>query len=312
MTAINSDVATSGASLAATDAAIDLIVCTIGRPAALTRLLESIERGRSKSLVSVILVDQSGDDTVTDTLAGLQLSFPIRHLTSPRGLSAGRNLGLEYSAAPVVAFPDDDCWYDEGSIEDALRFLERKELDGVSGIQATEGGVAAGLRWPAAAENIDRRNFFRTAISSGVFLRAAAVRAVGGFNTDFGLGSKQWQAGEESDLILRLIEAGYTIRYDPSVVVRQSDHRVVTGQAMANRHRAYGAAMGQVWRRHRLSAGQLSVIAARKFANAALCAGKGNFGRSRIEAGFGVAVMSGYLRKRPPAKLVNVTIKNVA
>jgi hypothetical protein len=108
------------------------------------------------------------------------------------------------------------------------------------------------MLWDLKPGLIGRYSVWRRAISFSFFLRGATAAAVGGFAEDLGLGSgTQWGSGEESDYLLRAIEAGFTIQYEPSLFVHHESPRFAGGEA--GRRSAYvrGLGHGEVLRRHR-------------------------------------------------------------
>ena len=55
-------------------------------------------------------MDQSDDDATEQALAVYAGDRRFRYVrTSSRGASAARNVGVEQSTAPIIAFTDDDC-----------------------------------------------------------------------------------------------------------------------------------------------------------------------------------------------------------
>jgi len=58
----------------------------------------------------LLIVDQSDDEATERALAVYAGDRRFRYIrSSSRGLSAARNVGVEQSTAPIIAFTDDDC-----------------------------------------------------------------------------------------------------------------------------------------------------------------------------------------------------------
>lgn len=58
----------------------------------------------------LLIVDQSDDATTERSLAVYATDSRFRYIrSSSRGASAARNVGVEQSTAPIIAFTDDDC-----------------------------------------------------------------------------------------------------------------------------------------------------------------------------------------------------------
>ena len=98
-----------------------LIVATIGRVELLERLFISLSDQQHSSF-RVVVVDQNGDGRLDDLVARYGNACHIEHLKVPAvGVSAARNVGLTRLAdAELVAFPDDDCFYDPLTLANAV------------------------------------------------------------------------------------------------------------------------------------------------------------------------------------------------
>ena len=238
-----------------TNPRVSLVVSTIGRPEQLERLLSSLEQIQEPSQVELILVDQTTDQSSAQYLRQRRLPFQVQITTSPRGLSIGRNAGLNLATAELVAFPDDDCWYEPDTISLAVRFLDANpNISGVSGIQRTVDGRDSMLRWAPTSRWITRNNFYRTAISSTLFLRTVHVRTVGGFDPTLGAGSTDgYMSGEESDLVLKLLATGNKLRYEPRIVVLQDEPRDDLPDGYVDKMAGYGRGFGRLFADHDLS-----------------------------------------------------------
>jgi hypothetical protein len=273
--------------------ALSLICSTIGRPTALHKLLDSIAASDGADRVEFVLVDQSPDRACTAVLHGHRLRAQSRTATSGRGVSVGRNTGLEVATAPVVAFPNDNCWYPPETFGLVLTALDqRPELAGVSGMQVTSDGNPSMLRWLSHSTLITRTNFMRTAISSTMFLRRRAMPPGPAFDESMGTGAPGiCGSGEESDLLLRMLSAGRQILYRPDIHVHLDDPRDEITEAFVEKMFKYGVGNGNLWRRHRLSLPQLAYHASRKLVGSGVRAARGD----RIVARADIAYLRGQI-----------------
>jgi GT2 family glycosyltransferase len=205
----------------------DLVVATVGRTDELKRFLASLEAQTHRAF-RVLVVDQNEDERVAPLLAAGTV-----HLRSRLGLSHARNQALPHLTADVVAFPDDDCIYPADLLE---RVAQR--LRGIDGVVGREPW------WTASAARLTRDNLWNRAISFTIFLRREVVEAVGGFDEQLGLPAS---SGEEIDYLIRAIDRGARIDYDPSLVVehprKQHDLAAVGARD--------GASVGYILRKHR-------------------------------------------------------------
>ncbi|HUF01630.1 MAG TPA: glycosyltransferase family A protein [Gaiellaceae bacterium] len=223
----------------------DLVVATLGRVDELDRFLASVER-QTHHRVTVHVVDQNGDDRLRPVLA-VHPELDIAQLRSEPGLSRARNAALGRLSADLVAFPDDDCVYAPDLLERvARRFVADPDLDGLSGRAADRDGRSS-ASWKEDRATLTRGNLWNRAISFGIFLRRDVVARVGLFDERLGLGSGEpWSSGEEIDYLVRALDSGARIEYDPALAV---EHVVREDDAASGLRD--GASVGYLLRKHR-------------------------------------------------------------
>jgi glycosyltransferase involved in cell wall biosynthesis len=199
---------------------LSLVLATLGRTDEISRLFKSVVVGRDAP-VEVIVVDQNSDDRLTTALAvGRALGLDIQQLriAPRRGLSLARNEGLRHVRYSIVAFPDDDCWYESNVCQSVIdKFAARPRIDGL----VARWGDRHDGQGPGQLLNPDRqRSFAGIPIASiCLFLRTDAVIAVGGFDENLGVGT--WAgSSEETDLVFRLLEKEHQFEYCPDILVR--------------------------------------------------------------------------------------------
>lgn len=229
-----------------------LVVATINRTNELGRLLRSLVEQHWRML-DVIVVDQNPDDRLVPLLEEFSGTLNINHLRdSRRGLSRARNTGLLYARRDIVAFPDDDCWYPANLLRSTARIFEQhSNIDGLTGISRDESGKPSAARWGLSAGPIRRNNVWERAVSVSVFLRRHVVEEVGGFDETLGVGADTlWGSGEETDLLLRALEAGFRLYYDPEIIVHHPSSPRTYDVVSRSRAYQYGMGMGRVLRKH--------------------------------------------------------------
>jgi glycosyltransferase involved in cell wall biosynthesis len=241
----------------------DLVVATLGRVDELGRFLESLERQTHRAF-RVLVVDQNEDDRIEPLL-----TERVVRLHSPPGLSRARNEALPHLRADVVAFPDDDCVYPDDLLERVAARLEG--LDGITGREPW---------WTADAAVLTRDNLWNRAISFTIFLRREVVERVGAFDERLGLPSS---SGEEIDHLIRALDTGARIEYDPSLTVEHPRKQVDLRAAGARD----GASVGYLLRKHRYPARTVARMLARPLAGAVV---------DPRRAGFHLATFRGRLR----------------
>jgi glycosyltransferase involved in cell wall biosynthesis len=267
----------------------DLVVATVDRTDELERLLASLERQKHRSF-RIVLVDQNDDDRLTQLLRR-HPSLQIEHIREQRGLSRARNAGLARVSADVVAFPDDDCVYPDDLLERvAHRFAADPSLGGLTGRAADLAGRSS-PSWPQAPAELTRENMWNRAISFAIFLRATVVGAVGGFDEELGLGSgRAWSSGEETEYLVRALDEGARIEYDPGLIVPH-DEKSFTPAALRVAGARDGASIGYILRKHRYRRVTVARMLIRPAGGAALALAR----RDRARAGFHLSTLRGRL-----------------
>lgn len=241
---------------ATSDHRFHLVISTVRSPEHLARCLEAVRRADVSVFVTV--VEQRPQPDARAVLQDLIDAGHAEHVHEPstRGLSRGRNAGLRVIRGEVVAFPDDDCWYDDGVLETISYRLDARGLDGATIPCRAADDRGTMLRWRRRPGRVTSWRAPRTLISSGIFLRREVFERTGLFDVHLGTGSgTPFGAGEENDLVLRALRLGADIRYMPDLTVRHPDFRDagMTDETLA-KVRRYNRGFGRVLRKNRLPA----------------------------------------------------------
>lgn len=282
---------------------VDLIVATLGRTSELEHFLDSVV-SQSYPRVRVILVDQNDDDRIVPVVERAASSLSILRVHSEPGLSRARNVGLAEVTADVVAFPDDDCWYPEHLLEDVVeRLAVHPDWAGLSVTTLDSEGRSSSLLWDRSAGPLGRYSLWRRAISIGIFLRSSAVETVGGFAEDIGAGAgTRWGSGEESDYLLRVLESGFHVQYDPSLHVGHESP--APGLTAKDRRKAfeYGLGQGHVLRLHGYPIWFVAYRVAQLLAGSLLFALKNKIGLAQFYFAMALGRASGWIQKPEPTE----------
>lgn len=239
---------------------ISLIMATVGRVDEFRRAIDSLAAQTDKDF-ELIVVDQNGDDRLVAIIdSGRQRGLDITHdRFAIRNLSAARNRGLELARHACVAYPDDDCWYEPDVARRVNDFFRA---------HADYAGVVG--RWPEEGLADPPEQDFQFAqwrrlriISSAsftIYLRRSAIDAVGGFDDRLGV-SCWYGAGEETDLLYRILEWGGKIRYRPDIAIHHPEQPPSPvgplGKVCQNARRR-GRGSGALYVKHRLPAGVIA------------------------------------------------------
>lgn len=226
---------------------ISLIVATLGRSAELTRLFDSLTV-QTHDDFEVIVVDQNADDRAKQVVDRFVDRLNILHLSSEKGLSRARNLGLAHVTGAIVAFPDDDCWYPNDVLETVVKQISADTcLSGLTGRSVDERGLDSQGRWSKRELSVNRYNVWVCATSYTIFLRASVVAKVRGFDETLGVGSgTQWGAGEEVNFLLQCLKLGCLVKYDPNLCIQHPEPVVEFNDRVFSRTRLYNRGYGRV------------------------------------------------------------------
>jgi glycosyltransferase involved in cell wall biosynthesis len=196
---------------------ITALVCTADRPAMLRQAVLSLLRNTHPSF-EVIVVEQGEAGLGAAALEDLRGDARLRVLASPRnGKGAALNLGLAHVRTDLVACTDDDCT------------VPPDWLEAMSGVLAAHPDVAVVFGGVDAAGHdkqtgfiptfsvvrdrliVDLRQMARTrGLGACMGLRAATVRAIGGFDPWLGPGAA-FRACEDWDIAFRALLAGHEV-----------------------------------------------------------------------------------------------------
>ncbi|GLQ53647.1 glycosyltransferase family 2 protein [Devosia nitrariae] len=229
---------------------ISLVTSTLNRARQIGELLGCLERQTLKA-AEIVIVDQSNDGATEMVVGTYSERLPVTYLRDTRrGLSRGRNLGLQHISGNIVAFPDDDCIYPEDTLERVdSAFSKDPALGFYTGMSITPAGVPSQGRWNARPHVIDRFNIWTSQTSYTTFYRATALENAGPFNEDLGVGSgTRWGAGEETELMLRALRSGAKGSYDPALKIMHPEPLEAFDQATLDRGRRYNRGFGRVMR----------------------------------------------------------------
>lgn len=206
---------------------ISLILATIGRSEDVGHLIRSLA-AQSERRFELIVVDQNSDDRLIRFLdEGRDLGTELLHLRLDRpSLSGARNLGLAHATGEIVAFPDDDCWYEPDTIKSVLAaFTEDASRDGIIGHWVEQAAAQNRQPHPERLSSQAWRNFRGgNASSITLFIKRELLSRLGGFDERFGVG-RWYGAAEETDFMLRALSTGANLASCPDVRVH---HRFST------------------------------------------------------------------------------------
>lgn len=225
---------------------LGVVVTTVGRWEHLGRLIQSVAESDDVDAVMGV-ANQSGRPAPHALLSESR----VRWVDSGGGISRGRNDAMDVleGDADLLAFPNDHSWYPAGTLAAAAARFEAMGRPGaLAGSLVEPSGPR--MRLPAPGTPLNRWTVWR-AIEPAMFVSAGPAARLR-FREDVGSGSPTpWQAGEGTDLLLRLLAAGDVVRSAPELVVRgEGERRSLSPEEWRRKLRSYARGIGYVLRLH--------------------------------------------------------------
>ncbi len=233
-----------------------LVVTTLGRVVPLRRLLDSAvpQLGPDDRIV---VVAQGNVADVQALVDAADTRGRVSALTSGRGASLGRNTGIAALASAgddaLVMFPNDTTWFPENSIEAIRRLV----ADAPGGAVTVSTEIGPRFALPAPGTTLDTSTVWNV-IEMSLVIRLGLLRGVGGFDVSIGSGAATpWQAGEVTDLLMRVLAAEPAIarrfiwtRAEDVYVGGVPESIGLSASERRWKIRAYGRGIGRVLARH--------------------------------------------------------------
>jgi mycofactocin glycosyltransferase len=228
---------------------VTVVIPAKDRAGLLDRCLAALDPG-----TPVLVVDDGSQHPARVAAAAARHGAKLVRRPVNGGPAAARNTALEHVRTELVAFVDSDCEPAPGWIGAlAPHFADPLVAAVAPRVTALAPDTWAG-RYTTACGPLDlgARPARVLPGSAVAYVPAAALlvrrSALAGVSGDGAVFDEQMRAGEDVDLIWRLHEAGWRVRYDPSV--RVGHHEPVTWAGLLARRFRYGTSAAPLARRH--------------------------------------------------------------
>jgi GT2 family glycosyltransferase len=222
---------------------VSVVIATHDRPEQLRLCLESVLATQHPDL-RVIVVDNAPSSTATRDMVRRDFPAVTYVREDVAGLARAHNRGLQHVSTPLVAFTDDDVVVDPCWVRHLAQQFSSPRVGCVTGLiwpaeletaaQATieaHGGFGKGFTTRAFDLDGSRPDDPLFPYAAGVFgsganmaFRTDALRGLGGFDPALGAGSRG-RGGDDLAAFLDVIEAGWTLVYEPSAIVHHHHRR---------------------------------------------------------------------------------------
>lgn len=233
---------------------VSVVVNTYNRAASLHQTLQAMAR-QNYSNFEVVVVNGPSTDETADVLRAHAAGIRVGRCAQ-RNLSISRNVGIEMARGEFVAFIDDDAVPDEDWLVDAIAAFDSDEVAGVGGFVFDHTGYELQYSYTVCDRmgnayhnlTIPMPDFcypgchrFPALLGTNSVFRRSALLEIGGFDEQFDYFL------DETDVNVRLIDAGYTLKQIPRAFVYhrylpshiRNEKRVNTNYAPMIRNRIY-------------------------------------------------------------------------
>ncbi len=241
--------------------ALTALVCTYNNANVLASTLEHLARQNIPANIAweVIVVDNNCTDQTRDVVQRIRGTLPALQLLSElkQGVGHARRAGMRVARGELIAFVDDDCWLAADWVAQAIQFAAEHPRAGAFGgrnsllwiapppVLAADYGESlarqdfgdADLRFPDEGK--------RVPCGAGIVLRREALLDSRWLDDGRlrGRDPRHVGAGEDTEIVLRIRNAGWQVWYTPRL---QLQHVIppqrTTLSYLRRLHRGFGRA----------------------------------------------------------------------
>ena len=198
----------------------------------------------------VIVVDDGSVDTGAVSAIARRHAATLQRHRANLGPAAARNTGARYARTELVAFVDADCRPQPGWLDELVAHFDDPGVGAVAPrIVPSPAGTSLLCRYESGRSALDmgrRPELVRPGSRLG-FLPSATLVVRRHLVLRRGF-DEALRFGEDVDLVWRLADEGWLVRYEPAATVIH-DRKIAAG-AWMGRRMAYGTSAGALARRH--------------------------------------------------------------
>jgi len=229
---------------------VSLITATYNRYSELIKLIDSLMIQSNKNF-ELIIIDQNPDELILPIVErAINAGIVITHIkTTKRGLSIGRNIGIKVAKYNIIGIPDDDCWFEKNTIENLCNYFNaHPEVGAVSALWSEFDQNKNNYEFTYSKSKAFALKQF-TNPSSQLFFSKKMFELYGTFDERFGVG-QFLGAGEETELILRLLKNDIKVNFSPDIIVH---HPYTPSRPPLSKIRKYERSMGALFLKCKIS-----------------------------------------------------------
>ncbi len=215
--------------------AVSIIVSTRNRAEYTRRFLNSLQYVTvgPDCRWELVLVDNGSTDHTAELVHSFcqEANYPIKfHTEKQRGKSRALNMGIAAAQGTVLAFTDDDVFVSPDWIKIICDYFDQNhDIDCIGGTVLLFNPQDAPITIKLSQEPavVDAASFAPDDIpilGCNMAIRADALKEIGPFDIDIGPGATI-VAGEDLDMLYRLVRRGHSIAYVPEMLVYHNHGR---------------------------------------------------------------------------------------
>ena len=192
--------------------------------------IETLLNGDHSQFEIVVIVDE--DEELYQEILNIcpnEAHSPLKVFFNEHnyGLSYSRNYGIKKSSGRIAAFIDDDALPDtnwlSSIVESFSDDLVRAATGQILPYWEDEQDVwfPKELYWMISCCDVPDSDIFETerGFGANMAFRMSIFSKIGMFNEELGIRPGKWIGGEDSEMFMRIHQAGYRVLYNPGAVV---------------------------------------------------------------------------------------------
>lgn len=231
---------------------ISILLPTINRTELAVRAVESVYAQTYQDF-EVLVLDQS--EEATDAFNKFDERLRYFHLDKA-GLTYARNVGISLAKGTIIGILDDDAKYHKTCLDIVSRNFNEQVflLTGIVKDPKTGETLLRGMIDEPV--EIGYGNALKCCISTAMFFSSTYLKGHP-FDQRFGVGM-HWGSGEETDLVLSIVDDGMKVLYLPEIKVY---HQAASKDDIKpTKVRAYALGFGAVMAKHTIEARKTKAV----------------------------------------------------
>lgn len=237
------------------DYKFSLILPTLNRPQYIEECLISL-REQEYTDFEVIVIDQSDDDKTKEVIQQFiddrYMNIKYRKVNF-KGLSKARNYGINMADGEYISLLDDDARYNKEFLYIAKDIIEKhKEKKLILSGKIIDDTINEDfVDYSCVKDNeiFKDNRIFKVCLSAALIIKKDDVMNLGLFDERFGIGA-YFGAAEETDLILRFIERGYSVIHLSKMEVYHLKPKEIYNKESLQKSYKYALGGGALFKKH--------------------------------------------------------------